>query len=107
VPLVWSLAPLFAEGMTLVGLGYSNPTNIRVSPGEIITLFVSNTKTVLPLGSPTLRATTLPLPTSLGGFSVNIRQSGTTNYPAPLFSVEQGLMCEFNRRSGWTAATRS
>ncbi len=94
-----NLAPLFGQGMTLVGSGYSNPTNIWVSPGQVITVFVSNTKTVLPLGSPTLRATTLPLPTSLGGFSVNIRQSGTTNYPAPLFSVEQGLKCGSNRTS--------
>ena len=57
-----TLAPLFGQGMTLTGSGYASPTPIRVSPGQITTLFVSG----LSLGTAKpQRATTLPLTNSL------------------------------------------
>ena len=57
-----TFAPLFGQGMTLTGSGYASPTPIRVSPGQITTLFVSG----LSLGTAKpQRATTLPLPNSL------------------------------------------
>jgi uncharacterized protein (TIGR03437 family) len=89
-----SLARLFGQGMTLSGSGYTTP-QIRLAPGQIVTLFVSNTKTV----SSNQRATTVPLPTTLAGFSVGIRQLGTvaTTFPAALLSVQQGSVCEGNR----------
>lgn len=87
-----SLGLLFGQGMTLVGSGYSNPTSIRVSPGQVIKLFVSGTKTVLPSQSRLQRATTVPLPKTLAGFSVSVRQ-GENTYAAPLFAVEQTPIC--------------
>jgi uncharacterized protein (TIGR03437 family) len=91
---ILSLVPLFGQGMTLAGSGYTAP-QIRVSPGQIVTLFVSNTKAV----TSSQRATTLPLPTTLAGFSVGIRQLGTvaTTFPAAVLSVQQGSICEGNR----------
>ena len=90
--ILMSLGPLFGQGTTLVGAGYSIPTNIRVAPGQIIKLFISGTKTVLPPQSRIQRATTVPLPTTLAGFSVNIQQ-GANTYAAPLLSVEQAPTC--------------
>ena len=62
-----SLGPLFGQGPTLAGTGYSNPSIIRVAPGQITTLFVTGLKTVL---SQPVKATSLPLPTTLAGISV-------------------------------------
>ena len=90
--MLMSLGPLFGQGTTLVGAGYSIPTNIRVAPGQIIKLFISGTKTVLPPQSRIQRATTVPLPTTVAGFSVNIQQ-GAHTYAAPLLSVEQVSTC--------------
>src|SRR5258705_9889551 len=89
-----SLGPLFGQGITLAGSGYNSP-QIRVAPGQIVTLFVSNTKTV----SSSQRASSIPLPTILGGFSVGVRQLGTVGatFPAALLSVQQGSICEGNR----------
>jgi hypothetical protein len=38
-----NLAPLFGQGMTVVGSGYASPTTIRVSPGQITTSFPLST----------------------------------------------------------------
>src|ERR1039457_6824734 len=84
-------APLFGQGMTLVGSGYGNPTTIRVSPGQITTLFVSGLNTVL---TKPQRATSLPLPNSLAGISVTINQSSLKQSVAvPLLAVEQLNAC--------------
>lgn len=89
--IIMSLGPLFGQGMTLVGMGYSNPTNIRVSPGQITTIFVSGLTTD-PTKPP--RATNLPLPTSLAGISVSINQSSPSqSFPVPLLAVEQLNAC--------------
>jgi hypothetical protein len=90
--LLMGLGPLFGQGMTLVGSGYTNPASIRVSPGQIIKVFVSATKTVLPPQSRLQRATTVPLPKTLAGFSVSIRQ-GDNTFAAPLLAVEQTPVC--------------
>jgi len=37
-------------GPTLTGSGYAVPTNVRVAPGQITTLFVTGLEGVLPLG---------------------------------------------------------
>ena len=81
--------PLFGQGVTLVGSGYSNPTSIRVSPGQITTIFVSGLTT-----DPTkpLNATSLPLPASLAGISVSINQS-SSSFPVRLLAVEQLNAC--------------
>lgn len=80
--------PLFGQGMTLVGAGYSNPTNIRVSPGQITTFFVSGLN-LDPAKSQT--ATNLPLPLSLAGISIAIKQS--QSYDAPILAVRQLAVC--------------
>jgi hypothetical protein len=64
-----TLAPLFGQGMTLVGSGYGNPTTIRVSPGQVAMLFVNELKTIL--SSQPVNATLLPL----CGISVTLNQS--------------------------------
>ena len=94
-----SLWPLFAQGMTVVGSGYATPTgagsfasDIRLAPGQIVTLFVSNTTIV----SSSQQATTVPLPAALAGFSVTIRQLGASGgtFPAALLSVQPFSLCE-------------
>jgi hypothetical protein len=83
--IIMSLVPMFGQGPTLVGAGYANPTQIQVAPGQVATLFVSGLKTVL---SQPLRATSLPLPNSLGGISVAVSQ-----IPVPLLAVQQMSVC--------------
>ena len=83
--------PLFGQGMTLTGSGYTSPTTIRVSPGQVTTLFVSGLNTVL---TKPQRATSLPLPNSLAGISVTINQSSLQQSVAvPLLAVEQLNTC--------------
>src|SRR5579863_590785 len=86
---ILSLVPISAQTSTLMSAGYDLPTPIQVAPGQIITLYISGTKTVLPS---TIRATTVPLPPSLGGFSVTLRQ-GNNTYTAPMVSVTQTPNC--------------
>ena len=93
-----NLAPLLAQNPILMAAGYANSTPIRVAPGQVITLYVSGTKTILPTESSVVKATAVPLPITLAGFSVNVQQ-GTNTYPAPLFSVQQTPVCEGNRQS--------
>lgn len=90
-----SLAPAFGQGTTFVGLGNSPQPPIQVAPGQIITLLVSNTKTVLPSTSNGLRASSLPLPLNRAGFSVTI-QDYTGTHPAPLLAVGQTQLCRIN-----------
>ncbi len=87
-----SLTPLRAQTPILTGAGYGAPTPLVVAPGQIIKLYVSGTPTVLPAQTPAIQATTVPLPTMLGGFSVAMRQ-GSSSYAVPLFSVEQVANC--------------
>jgi hypothetical protein len=45
--ILMGLVPLFGQGITLSGTGYTDPSIIRVAPGQITTLFVTGLKTVL------------------------------------------------------------
>ena len=87
------LSPLFGQGLTLVGSGYSNPIPIRVSPGQITTFFVSG----LSKGFyDPQKATGLPLPNVLGGISVTINQYQPNlkqSYSVPLLGVQQLIAC--------------
>jgi hypothetical protein len=93
-----SLAPFSAQTPIFMSAGYITPTAIQVAPGQVITLYISGTKTVLPSQSPSIRATAIPLPTTLGGFSVTVRQ-GNNTYAAPLVSVVQTPNCTDANRS--------
>lgn len=81
-------------GPTLVGTGYGLPATIRVAPGQITTLFVTGLKTVL--SSQQVKATTLPLPSTLSGISVTLSESnfGPQSMPVPLLSIQQNSACE-------------
>jgi hypothetical protein len=90
-----SLGPMFGQGMTLAGSGYSDPSVIRVAPGQITTLFVTGVKTLF--GDRPGHATSLPLPTTLAGFTVTLNQGGrlgqSSSVPVPLLSVQQVSLC--------------
>lgn len=88
---IMSLAPLSAQTASLMSAGYGAPV-LEVAPGQVITLYISGTKTILPSQSSNIHATAVPLPPTLGGFSVTLRQ-GTTAYVAPLLSVVQTPNC--------------
>ena len=81
---------LFGQGITLSGTGYSDPSIIRVAPGQITTLFVTGMKTVL---SQPVKATVMPLPTILVGISVTLNQIGSQPTPVPLLSIQQVSVC--------------
>jgi hypothetical protein len=62
VSVVLSLSSSSAQMPILMSAGYASPSPMLVPPGQILTLYLSGTKTVLPVQSSTLRATTVPLP---------------------------------------------
>lgn len=81
-------------GITLVGAGYSDPSFLRIAPGQVTTFLLSGAKTILPLGASTQRATQVPLPTALAGFSATISQQPPNKIELlPIFSVEQVSNC--------------
>jgi hypothetical protein len=82
-----ALSPLFAQGPTLAGTGFTDPSIIRVAPGQITTLFVTGLQTVL--ASSQINADVIPLPTKLAGISVTLNE--TT--PLPLLSIQQMSVC--------------
>jgi hypothetical protein len=89
--ILMGLAPLFGQGITLSGTGYTDPSTIRVAPGQITTLFVTGLKTVL--SSQPVNATIVPLPVTLAGISVTLNQPGNQPTPVPLLSVQQVSVC--------------
>jgi hypothetical protein len=84
------LSPLFGQGPTLAGTGYTYPAIIDVAPGQITTLFVIGLKIVL---SSPVNATTIPLPDTLAGIAVTLNQTGNQSTPVPLLSVRQVSAC--------------
>jgi hypothetical protein len=87
---IFSLWPVLGQGITLAGTGYSDPSVIRVAPGQITTLFVTGLKTVL---SQPVRAAGLPLPITLAGIAVNLNQNELPSIPVPLLSIQQQVLC--------------
>ena len=82
--LVFALVPLFAQTNTVAGAGYSFPVPLNVAPGQVITLFVDGIGASL---TQTVRAPAGPLPLTLAGISVTLKQS-SSNTPVPLLSVQ-------------------
>ena len=82
---------VFGQGITLSGAGYTDPSIIRVAPGQITTLFVTGLKTVL--SSQPVNANVVPLPTTLAGISVTLNQMGNQPTPIPLLSIQQPSVC--------------
>jgi hypothetical protein len=89
--ILMGLAPLVGQGTTLSGIGYTDPSIIRVAPGQITTLFATGLKTVL--SSQSVNATIVPLPATLEGISVTLNQPGNQPTPVPLLSVQQVSVC--------------
>lgn len=96
--LAFSIGAVAQNRPAVTGAGFMNPAVFKVAPGEVLKVWVTNTKTLLPYagGTPVRvqKATSVPLPTTLAGFSVRIVQGGRT-YPAPIFSVEQVPVCAY------------
>lgn len=71
--LIAFVCPLLAQGPNVVTqAGYTAPQPIRVAPGQVITLFVRTSSITL---TNAVTANGLPLPTSLAGLSVSMRQT--------------------------------
>ncbi len=71
--------------------GYTPPTLTKVAPGQVLTLYVRTSGA--PLTQPILAAST-PLPTSLGGFSVSLKQTFIGEpIPVPLAGVYPSDPC--------------
>lgn len=81
-----------APGQTLTGTGYTDPTVIRVSPGQVVPLIATGLQTVLPGAS--VSANQVPLPTTLAGISVTLSQPPTSySRNLPMFSIRQFSHC--------------
>ena len=74
---------------TVIGAGYTTPQPLDASPGQLITIFamVSGKQPTAP------QTATPPLPTTLGGFSVLLRQTFIDPIQIPIFSVSDTLSC--------------
>jgi len=74
---------------TVIGAGYTTPQPIDASPGQLITIFavVAGKQQADPLTA------TPPLPTSLGGFSVLLRQTFIDPMQIPILSVSDMQSC--------------
>jgi len=81
---------VFGQGPVLTGIGYVDPSIMRVAPGQITTLFVTGLKTVL---ASSVSAPGLPLPTTLAGISVTLNQSNIAARQVPLVAVQQLPVC--------------
>jgi uncharacterized protein (TIGR03437 family) len=82
---------VFGQGPVLTGIGYVDPSIMRVAPGQITTLFVTGLKTVL---ASSVSAPGLPLPTTLAGISVTLNQSNIAARQVPLVAVQQLPVCD-------------
>ena len=74
---------------TVIGAGYTTPQPIDASPGQLITIFA----TVAGKQPADPQTATPPLPTTLSGFSVLLRQTFIDAIPIPIFSVSDVLSC--------------
>ena len=76
-------------GNVVVGGGYSTPVPFPVAPGQVITLLVQGIGANL---TQTIKAQGTPLPTTLGGISVTLRQTASVPFPqsaaVPLLEVD-------------------
>ena len=84
------LFPLAGQAQTtVIGAGYLTPQPINVSPGQVITIFAAVTGKQQ--SQPVMANS--PLPSSLGGFSVLLRQSFIDPIPIPILSVSDTQSC--------------
>src|SRR4051794_39647152 len=80
------IASLFGQ-VTLIGPTYVTPELPQLAPGQVVTLAFTGLKSRFP---EPLRATGSPLPTTIGGISITIRQfAGAPELAVPLLSISQ------------------
>ncbi len=90
-----SSAFLFAQTNTVVGGGHAGPAPVSVAPGEILTFFVDGLG--ISLTQP-MRAPSGPLPTTLAGINVTLRQA--TDTPVPIIEVRPVSTCPHTVTNG-------
>jgi len=84
------------SGPTFVGSGYGLPPSANLSPGQIVTFWVTGLK---PIPVSPVKAPGLPLPATLSGISVTLSQTEygkglpLGSYQVPLLSVTQTNSC--------------
>jgi uncharacterized protein (TIGR03437 family) len=103
LPILMCCVPMFGQTVpTVIGGGYRNPDAVRVAPGQVIAVFLRNTQTLLPLnfnglGYRYVLAESVPLPTSLAGFSARVELESlgavVVSVPAPILAVHQLPIC--------------
>lgn len=75
------------SNVSVVASGYIDPSHIDLAPGQITTLYLHNVKSAMPRY---LAASGLPLPTTLAGLSITLRQfSNVDPIPVPIVAVRQ------------------
>jgi len=80
------------QSSVITSAGYSMPRPIAVAPGQVITLFVHTTQ--ISLNAPALADLSQPLPTSLAGLSVGLKQTfAALEQPVPLLSAAPVSRC--------------
>src|SRR4051812_17466431 len=75
----------------VTSVGYTPPNLTKVAPGQVITLYVRTTGA--PVAQPILAGST-PLPLSLGGFSISLKQTFFSDpVPVPLVGIYSSDPC--------------
>src|SRR5215831_7321205 len=88
--LLLALIPLVLPAQTtVIGAGYTTPQPMDASPGQVITIF-ARVAGKAPADPVTAAP---PLPVTLGGFSVLLRQSFLDPIAVPVLSVEDTQSC--------------
>jgi uncharacterized protein (TIGR03437 family) len=91
------LCSLSCPAQLLVNVGYESPQTLRIAPGQVTTFFLSGVSTILPPENASLRATQVPLPLSLAGFSATVSQvlpsGAVVTKPLPFLAVSQVNNC--------------
>ena len=87
--LVAALPLLLQAQTTVIGAGYTPPQPVDASPGQVITIFarVAGKAVADPVTAPP------PLPASLGGFTVVLRQTFLDPAAIPIVSVADSQSC--------------
>src|SRR2546426_6984953 len=96
--LIWLLLAglLFGQpGSQIFSASYGLPLLAPVAPGQVVTLFIRGLK------AGPASASALPLPTTLAGVSVSLKQPDGFSGPAPIFRIlpldPAGLGCDGRR----------
>jgi len=79
-------------GSVVTGAGYASPKPLAVAPGQVITLFVRTSQ--ITLNAAVSADPKQPLPTSLAGFTVGLKQTfADQEQPVPLLSAAPVVNC--------------